>query len=156
MLSRRSLVIALALVGAPAAAHPLEQDRLAAGTNVIQIEQEIMAFRAALVQAIRAKDAAKLRDMYTVGYTQTHGSGRTDGRDKRILSLIAGDPVIETVPPVDLVIRVYGPGVAIATGKSTIPDRRGDYDVKWIAVYVKLEDGWKLASTQATKVGASS
>ena len=152
MFSRRALVIALALSGASAAAHPLEQDRLAAGTNVIQVEKEIRAFRVALVDAIKAKDAAKLRDMYTVDYTQTHGSGRTDGRDKRILSLIAGDPVIETATPVDLLIRVYGPGTAIATGRSTIVDKGGDYDVTWIAVYVKLEDGWKLASTQATKL----
>lgn len=156
MFSRRGLAVALALIAGSAGAHPVEQDRLATGTNVIQVEKEIMAFRTALVEAIKAKDVAKLRDMYTVDYTQTHGSGRTDGRDKRILSLIAGDPVIETVPPTDLLIRVYGPGTAIATGKSTIPDRGGDYDVKWIAVYVKLEDGWKLASTQATKTSGSS
>lgn len=156
MFSRRALIVVLALAGAPATAHPVEQDRLAAGTNVIQVEKEIMAFRVALVDAITAKDAARLRDMYTVDYTQTHGSGRTDGRDKRILSLIAGDPVIETVTPTDLAIRVYGSGTAIATGKSTIADKGGDYDVKWIAIYVKLEDGWKLASTQATKMGGSS
>lgn len=156
MFSRRFIVIALAFAGAPAAAHPVEQDKLAAGTNVIQVEKEVFAFRTALVDAIRVKDVAKLRDMYTVDYTQTHGSGRTDGRDKRNLSLVAGDPVIETVTPVDLLIRVYGPSIAVATGKSTIPDKGGDYDVKWIAVYVKLEDGWKLASTQATKTGGSS
>lgn len=156
MFSRRALVVTVALSCAPATAHPVEKDRLAASTNVIRVEKEIMAFRVALVDAIKAKDVAKLRDMYTVDYTQTHGSGRTDGRDKRILSLVAGDPVIETVAPVDLVIRVYGPGTAVVTGKSTIPDKGGDYDVKWIAIYVKLEDGWKLASTQATKTGASS
>lgn len=156
MFSRRVLVGGLALAAAPVAAHPVERDKLAANVNVIQIEKEITAFRTALVDAIKAKDVARLRDMYTVNYTQTHGSGRTDGRDTRILSLVAGDPVIETVPSVDLVIRVFGPDTAIATGKSTIPDKSGAYDVKWIAIYVRLDGEWKLASTQATKTGGSS
>ena len=156
MFSRRILVLTLALAGAPVAAHPVEQDKLAAGTNVIQIEREILAFRTSLIEAIKAKDVDKLRSLYAVNYTQTHGSGRTDPRDTRILSLVAGDPVIETAPAVDLVIRVYGPDTAIATGKSTIADKTGSYDVKWIAVYVRLDGQWKFASSQATKLPGSS
>ena len=50
----------------------------------------------------------------------THGSGKVDGKDARIVAALAGDPVIETAPVTDLVIRVPGGWTAIATGLSPI------------------------------------
>ena len=48
--------------------------------------------------AIETKDAAALRRIYADSFTHTHGSGKVDGKDARIVSALAGDPVIENAP----------------------------------------------------------
>ena len=73
-----------------------------------------------MVAAIEKKDAAALRKIYAESFVHTHGSGKVDGKDARIVSALAGDPVIENAPVTDLVIRVPGGWTAIATGVSPI------------------------------------
>jgi ketosteroid isomerase-like protein len=117
---------------------------------------EILAFRQALAAAITAKDAAKLRTMYTDGFTHTHTTGRIDGRDTRIAAAVAGDAVIETAPAEDLVIRVPGGWTGIAIGVSPIRSMAdgGTVRVRWTAVYVRGPAGdWQLAASHATRVG---
>ena len=58
--------------------------------------------------AMDAMDAAKLKAMYTDTYSHTHGSGKVDGRDARIVSLLTGDPVIEDAPITEMAVRVHG------------------------------------------------
>ena len=145
-----ALAIALASPG-PAAAHPpsiLSEEAEKATA------EEVKAFRAAIVAAIEAKDAAALRRMYSDGFTHAHGSGKVDGKDARIVSVLAGDPVIETAPVSDLVIRVPGGWTAIATGVSPIRSLADGkiYDFRWIAVYVRLGEGWQLVASQATRL----
>jgi Domain of unknown function (DUF4440) len=117
--------------------------------------EEIEAFRKALAAAALGRDAVKLRTMYTEGFVHTHTTGRQDGRDARIVALIAGDPVIETAPVKNLTIRVPGGWTAIATGLSPILST-GDgktYAVAWSAVYVRGEAGdWQLTASHATRV----
>ena len=48
-----------------------------------------------MVAAIEKKDAAALRKIYADGFVHTHGSGKVDGKDARIVAALAGDPVIE-------------------------------------------------------------
>jgi ketosteroid isomerase-like protein len=117
--------------------------------------EEVKAFRGAVVKAIEQKDAAALRRIYADSFTHTHGSGKVDGKDARIVSVLAGDPVIETAPASDLVIRVPGGWTAIATGLSPIRSLADGktYDFRWTAVYVRMGDGWQIAASHATRVG---
>ena len=115
---------------------------------------EIVDFRRRLAEAVTAKDAAKLREMYANAFSHTHTSGKTDAKDARIVALLAGDPVIETAPADDLVIRMHAGGwVAIATATSPIVSLADGktYAVKWLAVYVRTEQSWQLAASQATR-----
>jgi hypothetical protein len=92
--------------------------------------------------------------MYATTFSHTHTSAKTDTKDARIVSLLAGDPVIETAPADDLVIRAHAGGwVAIATGTSPIQSLADGrlYAVKWMAVYVRAEQSWQLAGSQATR-----
>ncbi len=156
-MSTRRHVLSLAaatLVGAtmPAHAHPHEP-----GMNVEQIaaiEQQIHAFRAEIRTAIAAKDVKRLRDLYAASFTHTHGSGKVDGRDARIVSVLAGDPVIETANADELAIRVFHSDTAIVTGKSPIPNLTDGktYEFRWMAVYVRVGGEWHLASSQATRL----
>lgn len=117
--------------------------------------EEIQAFRKALAQAIAAKDAKRLQEMYAASFTHTHTSGKTDNRDARIVSALAGEPVIETSPVTDLVVRAPNDWVAVVTGTSPIKSMVDGktYAVKWLQVYTRNEKSWVLVASQATRAG---
>ena len=116
--------------------------------------EEVTAFRKALADAIAAKDGKKLREMYADSFVHTHGSGKVDGKEARIASLLAGDPVIETATVEDLKIRIPGGWTAIATGisplRSSVDGKT--YSYRWTAVYVRTEKSWQVVASQATRL----
>jgi ketosteroid isomerase-like protein len=134
-----------------ALAHPPAILNQAAEKAVVE---EVTEFRKTLASAIERKDAAALRGMYADTFVHTHGSGKTDGKDARIVSALAGDPVIETAPVADLVVRVPGGWTAIATGVSPVKSMADGktYSFRWTAVYVRIGDGWQIAASQATRL----
>lgn len=161
MMSRRSVLAiaatafaatALVAAGQPALAHPHEPEMKS--EQIVAIEQQVVAFRAEIQTAIATKDVKRLRDLYASNFTHTHGSGKVDGRDARIVSVLAGEPVIETARADDLSIRVFHADTAIVTGKSPIPNLTDGktYEFRWMAVYVRVGGEWHLASSQATRL----
>ena len=151
---RRILCLAFAgaLAGGAAAAHP---PSILSPAAEIATADEIIAFRKMLAEAIATKDVAKLRKMFAEGFVHTHATGKMDGRDTRIVSALAGEPVIETAPVEDLKIRVPGGWTAIATGISPTKSMSdGNINsVRWTAVYVRGDNGdWQLAASHATRV----
>jgi len=140
----------LALAGS-APAHPAGPPKT---PEQAAVEQEVLAFRKALVEAVAAKDAAKLAALYHDSFTHTHGSGKMDPKDTRLVSVLTGDPVIEDAPVEELNLRVIAPTAAIVTGKSPIRSLADGktYDFRWIAIYAKGPTGWQLAASQATRL----
>lgn len=149
----RSLILAMTLLAAAPAtfAHPPAQ--LNADAERV-IAQEVREFRKALAAAIVAKDAVRLRRMYADSFVHTHGSGKVDGKDARIVAALAGDPIIETAPADDMVIRIPGGWTAVATGMSPIRALADGktYAFRWTAVYVRMGDNWQLAASHATRL----
>lgn len=118
------------------------------------ISEEVAAFRRDVAAAIKAKDAKRLQRMYAPSFLHTHTSGKVDGKDARIATLLKGDPVIETAPVSDLVIRIPNDWVGIATGVSPIKSDDGKtYDVRWTAVYTREGQSWNVAASHATRLG---
>lgn len=158
MPTRRAYVLSsLAFVAAasPLLAHPHET--LSAEQHG-DIERQVMAFRASLKDAVAAKDVRALRRMYADGFTHTHGSGKVDGRDARIVALLGGDPVIETASTSELSVRVHGPDAVVVTGKSPILNvaEGRTYEFRWLQVYVRAGGDWQLAASQATRLPVTS
>jgi ketosteroid isomerase-like protein len=116
--------------------------------------QEVVAVRAAIAAATQAKDAAKLKTLFTDDFTHTHGSGKVDGRDARIVSLLTSEPTIEMAHPDELVMHSYQGVTAILRGKSPILNARENlyYQFRWVQVFIKTPTGWKLAVSQATRL----
>jgi ketosteroid isomerase-like protein len=148
---RLTALLLLMLSTSQVAAHPPAILNQAMEKVVVE---EIGEFRKQLAGAIEKKDAAALRGMYADAFVHTHGSGKVDGKDARLASVLAGDPVIETAPVTDLVIRVPGGWTAIATGVSSIKSMSDGktYSFRWTAVYVRIGDGWQLAASHATRL----
>ena len=127
----------------PAKAHPpaiLNQ----AGEKAIA--EEIIAFRKTMADVIRAKDRTKLRDMYAASFVHVHTSTKTDDRDARMTAALAGDAQIETAEISELNIRSPNDWTAIVSGTSPLNNRT----VRWLAVYVRTQSSWALATSQAT------
>lgn len=152
------LVAAVALLGGlivavafdPARAHP---PAILNSNAEKAVTEEITAFRKLLADTIRAKDAAKLKDMYTRSFVHTDETGKRDDRDTRIADAVRGRSIIETADVSDLVIRIPNDWTAIATGTSRVGSAASSttYAVRWMAVYVRTEKFWALAASQATR-----
>ena len=147
------LVASVLVIGPvdPAAAHP---PSILSQAEEKATAEEVRDFRKTVVAAIERKDAAALRKIYAESFVHTHGSGKVDGKDARIVQVLAGDPAIETAPVSDLIIRVPGGWTAIATGMSPIRSLADGktYNFRWTAVYVRMGESWQIAASQATRL----
>jgi hypothetical protein len=150
---RRLLLAALPLVPIPALAHPPRQPDSAESQSIIE---EIKTFREKVAKAVTDKDFPTLRSIYADTFSHTHGSGKLDNKDARIVAAMAGEPMIENAPASELSYRVFAGPTAIVTGKSPILNvkEQKTYDFRWVAVYVTGRDGWLLAVSQATRLPA--
>src|SRR5215212_11914374 len=102
---RRSLLAALPLLAAaPALAHPPRQPDNAEAQSIIE---EIKAFREKVAKAVTNKDFPTLRAAYADAFTHTHGSGKLDNKDARLVAAMAGEPLIENAPATDVSYRVF-------------------------------------------------
>jgi hypothetical protein len=150
---RRTLLAALPLLALPAAswAHP---NQAPTGAEAQRMIDEVTAFRAKLAKAVETKDFATLRASYADNFSHTHGSGKFDNKDARLVSAMAGEPLIEAAPASELVFRVFSGPTVILTGKSPILNvkEQKTYDFRWVCVYVTAAEGWQLAVSQATRL----
>ena len=84
-------MLAALLPAVPAFAHP---NQAPTGTEAQRMIDEVTAFRTKLAKAVVAKDFAVLRAAYADSYTHTHGSGKVDNKDARLVAAMAGEPLI--------------------------------------------------------------
>lgn len=152
---RRAVLAGLALLPIPAPfpawAHPPRQPDPAESQTFVK---EVTAFRERLARAVKDKDLAAMRAMYADAFTHTHGSGKLDNKDARLVAAMAGEPLIEAAPATELSFRVFAGPTVIVTGRSPILNvKEGKtYDFRWVSVYVTARDGWELAVSQATRL----
>lgn len=151
-MQRRSLLAAAPfLLPLAALAHPPRQPD---PTEAKKFIEEVADFRAKLAKAVLAKDLAAMRPLYADSFTHTHGSGKLDDKNARLVAAMAGEPLIEAAPATDLSFRVFAGPTVIVTGKSPILNvkEQKTYDFRWVCVYVTVQDGWQLAVSQATRL----
>ena len=129
-------------------AHPIEP----VTTTQPKLQAEILAFRKDFQTAANQRDVASLRRFYTDDFTHTHTSGKVDGKDARLLSVLSGEPTVEMAPTPEFHLSCFGESVCIVRALS--PIRRGSdgkwFDVRWTQTYVRTSRGWQIAISQAT------
>jgi ketosteroid isomerase-like protein len=149
---RSLILIAVCLLLVPAvSAHPPGRPLTAAEAA---IARTVMTTREGIRGLVEAKDAKGLAEAYTDDFTHTHGSGKVDGRDNRIVSLLSGEPTVELAPMDELHIRVHGTATVIVSGRSPIRSMADGktYDFRWTQVFVKTGERWQMAVSQATRL----
>lgn len=119
-----------------------------------KLQGEISTFRHAFEDAATKKDAVALRNFYTDDFTHTHTSGKVDGKDARIVSVLAAEQTVEVAPVPEFRLSCFGESMCIARALSPIK-RATDgkwMDVRWTQTYVKTGKGWQIAVSQATSL----
>ena len=116
--------------------------------------QGILALREKIRTAAAARDRSVLENLYAEAFMHLRDSGRVDLKGDRIALLLTGESTIETAPEESVDVRAFGPTTAIATGISMIRDAQARRNVpfRWLSVYVKQADGWRIAVSQASRV----
>lgn len=156
-MNRRTLIAALPLLPLLSRAVTAHPNQAPIGAEAERMIVEVTAFRDKLAKAVTAKDFPTLRACYADSFTHTHGSGKVDNKDARLVSAMAGEPMIENAPASELVFRVFSGPTVILTGKSPILNvkEQKTYDFRWVTVYVTALEGWQLAVSQATRLPAA-
>ncbi len=152
MIFVRTLLFSLMFsVGNPAVSHPLSRQLTAEEAS---IARQVLSARESVRTFVEAKDAKGLVALYTDDFTHTHGSGKVDTRDNRIVAMLSGDPVIELAPVDELLVRVHGSTTAIVSGRSPVKNLADGktYEFRWIQVFMKAGDTWRIAVSQATRL----
>lgn len=147
-------LLALAIAAVVLAAPSLAEAKDAAAAADSSVVLAALATRAAIRQAVEAKDLDALHALYAERFTHTHDSGKIDGRDARIVSLLKGEPTIELAPMSDLEVTQFAGKTAILRARSPIrsPADGLYYDVRWVQVYVNDGQRWQLVSGQSTQL----
>ena len=129
-------------------AHPIDP---APQTSTV-LSSEISAFRRNFQLAATNRDANALRKYYADDFTHTHTSGKVDGKDARIVSVLAAEATVEMAAVPEFHLSCFGESVCIARALS--PIKRGSdgkwFDVRWTQTYIKTSKGWQIAISQAT------
>jgi hypothetical protein len=147
---RAALLFIAALAAVPVVAQTT-RPRVAAESP---LAQEALAFREKVREAVAAKNRPALNAAYADNFNHLRDSGRVDLKPERIALLLAGESTIETEPEENMTVQVYEPATVAVTGVSPIKDRQTGKPARfrWLTVYVKQTDGWKVALSQASRV----
>ena len=148
----RRLALFGSLFASPALAHP---PTVLSPDSTKAIEGEVRAFYRTLRAAVAAKDAAALRGMYAGSFHHTHTSARRDGKDARIVSLLAGDATVEMLADIpSMSVSIHAGGWAAAVSGVT-PIKAADgktYAVHWLQMLARRGDeAFQLVASQATR-----
>lgn len=145
MIRALPLLLALAVPAAPALAQPSPEDR-AVTEAVLKARDDIRA-------AAGRKDKGALERLIADNFQHLRDTGRMDLKGDRIGLLVAGEGGIETAPEEEFSVHTYGPGTAAVTGTSVVTGEGGKAaPFRWLQVYVRQGDAWRLALSQASRV----
>ena len=154
MSSRRSallLVCTSALAAGAAFAQPAGGPRGGSDTGATQ---EVLSFREKVRTAVGGRDRPALQAAYADNFMHLRDSGRVDLKTERIELLLSGESTIETAPEENINVQFYQPGMVAVTGVSPIRERHSTRSARfrWLTVYVKQGDAWKVAVSQASRL----
>ena len=145
------LVSALAAAPLAAFAQTPRAPRIAAEAP---LAKEALAFRDRVRAAIAAKDRQALEAAYADNFNHLRDSGRIDYKGDRIALLLSGEATIESAPEENMVVQVFEPATVAVIAVSPVKDRQTGLfpRFRWLTVYVKQADVWKVALSQASRV----
>ena len=140
-----------ALAAGAATAQPAGGQRGGPDTGATQ---EVLSFREKVRAAVGGRDRQALQAAYADNFMHLRDSGRVDLKTERIDLLLSGESTIETAPEENMNVQFYQPGMVAVTGVSPIRERHSTLSARfrWLTVYIRQGDGWKVSVSQASRL----
>jgi hypothetical protein len=112
--------------------------------------KDVKAFRENLRAAVTKNDSAAVAAMLSPSFVYVHGSGKTDNKEARVVSLLTGR-AMETQPEDAFNVEVVSERTAVARGKTNMPATGTNpaFILNWNAVYVFEQGRWQAAYVQS-------
>jgi ketosteroid isomerase-like protein len=120
-----------------------------------KLEQTVLKLEQEWEDALLKSDVAALEKIYDDGLIYTHSNGSTDNKSSYVGKIKSGAAKYQTMKRDDIKVSVYGNSAVVtchwdvhtlANGKQI------DTDARYIHIYVKQKDGWKMVAHQATLI----
>jgi ketosteroid isomerase-like protein len=118
-------------------------------------DREVLEAQDRRFAAMVAGDVAALGPLLADELTYTHSNGWVETREQFLESIRSKALQYRSIDPGDVAVRVYGEA-AVVTGKAAMKVLSNGQDlamaVRFTAVYVRREGGWRLAAWQTTRL----
>lgn len=106
-------------------------------------------------EAMRQQDWTALDACLADDLVYVHSTARVESKTEHLANLRAGKPHYRGIAPRDRRARVVG-GVGIVNGVSEMhvesAGKEQRFTVRYLAVYARAGDGWRMTAWQSTKV----
>src|SRR5262245_815306 len=149
MTMKRTLLLAVvfASVSLPAFA----QEKKASNS----VEQTVLKLEQQWEDALLKSDAAALDKLYDESMVYTHSSGAVDNKSAYVGNIKSGATKYESMKRDDIKVSVYGDTALVTCHWEVHVLARGgkiDTNARYLHVYVKQKDDWKMVAHQATRI----
>jgi len=118
------------------------------GDKIIALDKERM-------DAMAAKDVAKLKNLICKDLVYTHSSARLDTKDSLLGNMESGATVYSKVTPSNVAAQDLG-SVVVLTGEAHIQVSSGgndlDFKVRFTDVWQDQNGQWRMVAWQSTKL----
>src|SRR5215475_1582675 len=142
---KRFLVITVLAVAMPLLAFGQAANKISAS----KAEEEIMKLEDQWVQSRAAKDPTMAKDLLTDDYLGANVTGQAQTKQQVIDGVTAGTVFAGKAEMTDRKVRIYG-DTAVSTG--VVTGVVGADKVRYIRVYVKRNNKWRLVAGQGTRI----
>jgi ketosteroid isomerase-like protein len=125
------------------------------GTEPTTTEAEVLRADDRRFEAMRKGDWAALDAALADDLTYVHSTARLESKAEHVANLRAGKPHYRGIAPRERQARVHG-GVGVVNGVSEMHVERDGkeqrFTVRYLAIYAKAGDHWRMIAWQSTKV----
>jgi ketosteroid isomerase-like protein len=146
---KRTLLLAVVLVSV--SLPTFAQDKKASNG----VEQAVLKLEQQWEDALINSDVAALEKIYDDSLTYTHSSGAVDNKSVYVGNIKSGVTKYQSMKRDDIKVSVYGNAALVTCHWEVHVLNRGnkiDTNARYIHVYVKQKDGWKMVAHQATRI----
>ncbi len=119
------------------------------------VEQSVLKLEQQWEDALIKSDVAALEKIYDDSLIYTHSSGGVDNKSVYVGNIKSGATKYESMKRDDIKVNVYGNTALVTCHWEVHVLARGnkiDTNARYIHVYVKQKDGWKMVAHQATRI----
>jgi len=146
---KRTLLLAVVLVSV--SLPTFAQDKKASNG----VEQAVLKLEQQWEDALLKSNVAALEKIYDDSLIYTHSSGAVDNKSAYVGNIKSGVAKYESMKRDDIKVGVYG-NTALVTCHWEVHVLNGgnkiDTNARYLHVYVKQKDGWKMVAHQATRI----